>query len=99
MFNVISSINFFKHYRIGKVFSKWKGNVRYELFSKTRQRLANNLIYSKPAFARAFDDINRILFDTQKTKVFNATKTAKPNELDNFVSEQASEREAAKQLY
>ena len=99
MFNVISSINFFKHYRIGKVFGIWKGNVRYRLFSKTRQRLANNLIYSKPAFTRAFIDINRTLFDTQKTKVFNAAKTAKPSELDNFVSDQSSEREAAKQHY
>ena len=31
--------------------------------------------------------------------MFNAAKTAKPSELDNFVSDQSSEREAAKAHY
>jgi len=37
MFNVLTSMKFFKHYLIGKVFGLWKGNVRYRTYQKTRQ--------------------------------------------------------------
>jgi len=36
MFNVLTSMKFFKHYLIGKVFRLWKGNVRYRMFNRTR---------------------------------------------------------------
>jgi dynein heavy chain len=32
MFNVLTSMKFFKHYLIGKVFGLWKGNVRYRTY-------------------------------------------------------------------
>jgi len=36
MFNVLTSMKFFKHYLIGKVFNTWKGNVRHKMFLRTR---------------------------------------------------------------
>jgi hypothetical protein len=36
MFNVLTSMNFFKHYLQSKVFGLWKGNVRKRTFIKTR---------------------------------------------------------------
>lgn len=36
LFNVLTSMNFFKHYLIGKVFALWKGNVRFKMFNRTR---------------------------------------------------------------
>lgn len=36
MFNVLTSMKFFKHYLIGKVFNSWKGNVRYKMYNRTR---------------------------------------------------------------
>jgi dynein heavy chain, axonemal len=44
LFNVLTSMNFFKHYLIGKVFALWKGNVRFKMFNRTRQALAKSLI-------------------------------------------------------
>lgn len=44
LFNVLTSMNFFKHYLIGKVFALWKGNVRFKMFNRTRQQLAKSLI-------------------------------------------------------
>jgi dynein heavy chain len=35
MFNVLTSMKFFKHYIIGKVFALWKGNVRYKMYNRT----------------------------------------------------------------
>jgi dynein heavy chain len=36
MFNVLTSMKFFKHYLIGKVFALWKGNVRFKMYNRTR---------------------------------------------------------------
>lgn len=36
MFNVLTSMKFFKHYLFGKVFRLWKGNVRKRLYNRTR---------------------------------------------------------------
>ena len=36
MFNVLTSMKFFKHYIVGKVFSLWKGNVRFNMYNRTR---------------------------------------------------------------
>lgn len=44
MFNVLTSMKFFKHYIIGKVFALWKGNVRFKMYNRTRTALARNLI-------------------------------------------------------
>lgn len=40
MFNVLTSMKYFKHYLVGKVFGTWKGNVRFKMFNRTRQNLA-----------------------------------------------------------
>jgi len=44
MFNVLTSMKFFKYYLITKVFSLWKGNVRYRTYNKTRLALSATLI-------------------------------------------------------
>lgn len=84
MFNVLTSMNFFKHYLIGKIFNLWKGNVRYKMYTRTRQNLAKNLIYSRPAFVSTFMDINKTLFEMQVRQTFLLPKSAKPFELDEY---------------
>jgi len=54
MFNVLTSMKFFKHYLIGKVFNLWKGNVRFLMYNRTRENLANNLIFSRRAFVSTY---------------------------------------------
>lgn len=36
MFNVLTSMKFFKYYIVGKVFALWKGNVRFNMYNRTR---------------------------------------------------------------
>jgi dynein heavy chain len=99
MFNVLTSMKFFKHYIIGKVFQLWKGNVRFKQYNRTRQNLAKSLIYTRPAFLQTYIDINKILFDMQQNKTFKTPKNAKFFDLEDFVKEQKTERDNAKQHY
>ena len=50
MFNVLTSMKFFKNYLITKVFDLWKGNVRYRTYNKTRVELSKNLIQQRRDF-------------------------------------------------
>ena len=62
MFNVLTSMKFFKQYLIGKVFRLWKGNVRYRMYKRTRQDLAKQLIFTRPDFLPKYMEINLIFF-------------------------------------
>jgi hypothetical protein len=89
-------MKFFKHYIIGKIFNMWKGNVRFKMYNRTRQNLANNLIFSRSAFLPTFMDINRTLYEMASVKTYMVPKTGKTFELDDFVRDQKSEREIVK---
>ena len=72
MYNVLTSMNFFKNYLIGKVFRLWKGNVRYRMYKRTRQDLAKQLIFTRPDFLPKYMEINKLLFEMQfKSQVKN----------------------------
>ena len=96
MFNVLRSMNFFKHYISGKIFNLWKGIVRYLSFKRTRYALSQNLLYSKQAFVGPFMTINSLMYETQTIKMFNISKVTKNWELDEFTSEQKGKIEEAK---
>lgn len=100
MFNVLTSMKFFKHYLIGKVFSLWKGNVRFKMYTRTRQNLAKSLIFARPAFLNSYMDINKTLFEMQSQKTFIVPKnSARPFELEDFFREQKNDRENVKEHY
>ena len=100
MFNVLTSMKFFKHYLIGKVFNLWKGNVRFKMYNRTRQNLAKNLIFARPAFLGSYMDVNKTLFEMASLKTFIVPKiNSKIYELDDFFREQKNERENVKQHY
>lgn len=65
MFNVLTSMKFFKHYIHSKVFNLWKGNVRYKMYQRTRESLSRSLIFSRPAFLGTYFQINQTLFEMQ----------------------------------
>ena len=88
MFNVLTSMKFFKHYIIGKVFALWKGNVRFKMYNSTRQNLARNLIQTRPAFLAHFMDINKTLYDMQTLHTFCVPKGGKIVELTDFDGDQ-----------
>jgi len=99
MFNVLTSMKFFKHYLIGKIFSLWKGNVRHKMYSRTRQQLARNLILSRPAFMPTYMDINEKLFEMQQQKSYIIPKGQKPYDFEDFYRDQKADREYVKQHY
>ncbi len=100
MFNVLTSMKFFKHYLIGKVFNLWKGNVRFKMYNRTRQNLARNLIYARPAFLGSYLEVNKTLYEMASLKTFIVPKfNNKIYELEDFFREQKNERENVKQHY
>jgi dynein heavy chain, axonemal len=100
MFNVLTSMKFFKHYLIGKVFALWKGNVRFKMYNRTRQNLARSLIQTRPAFLGNFMDIQKSLYEMQAQKTYTVPKSAKPYELvRDFIELQKGNREVVKEHY
>lgn len=99
MFNVLTSMKFFKHYIIGKVFGLWKGNVRYRTYQKTRQLLSKSLIQSRPGFQPTYMDINRILYEMQVKQTYQITRVQKTFEIDEFINDQKRWRDEVKTSY
>jgi len=82
-------MKYFKHYLIGKVFGLWKGNVRFKMYNRTRQNLANNLIYARPAFLNSLLDIHKTLFEMIYVKTFHVpTQVSRSYELEPFMEDQ-----------
>lgn len=50
IFNVMTSIKFFKYYLVYKVFRTWRNNVRYKLYCGQRRKLAAKLFLAKTTF-------------------------------------------------
>jgi len=63
MFNVLTSMKFFKNYLVGKVFDLWKGNMRYRQFNRTRMTLSKNLMQQRSDYLKIHMDIIKILYD------------------------------------
>jgi len=84
MFNVLTSMKFFKHYLISKVFGLWKGNVRYRTYMQTRSMLAKSLIQARPDYQSTFMDINRILYDMQVKTTYFIFRGQKNYEIEDF---------------
>jgi hypothetical protein len=99
MFNVLTSMNFFKHYLISKVFGLWKGNVRYRTYTKTRQLLAKQLIQARPDYQNTYIDINRILYDMQVKTTYFIFRGQKNYEIEDFNTDQVKHRNDTKAHY
>jgi dynein heavy chain len=99
MFNVLTSMKFFKYYLISKVFSLWKGNVRYRTFNKTRQNLAASLIQARPDYQPTFLEINKILYEMQVKTTYLVYRQQRSFEIEDFNAEQLNHRVATKTHY
>lgn len=99
MFNVLTSMDFFKNYLISKVFGRWKGNVRYRTFIKTREKLSKNLIQARPDYQKTFIEVNRVLYEMRNKFTYQVHRTQKNYELDDFVADQKKHREETKAHY
>jgi dynein heavy chain len=98
MFNVLTSMKFFKHYLISKVFRLWKGNVRYRMYKRTRQDLAKQLIFTRPDFLPKYMEINKLLFEMQSKTTFFVPKLSQIP-IDEFMTSQRTHHEQVKSFY
>jgi dynein heavy chain len=99
MFNVLTSMKFFKYYLIGKIFSLWKGNVRYRTYHRTRQELSKNLIQQRRDFLSCHMEINKILYDMQAKLTFTPYRSAGVIPLDTFNGVQVQHRASCRSTY
>jgi len=63
MFNIIINIAFYKNYATNKIFNRWKSNVKYRIFCKTRLQLIHNSFNAKPAFSIHLLEINKMMYE------------------------------------
>lgn len=61
LFNILSNIDFFKHYLTSKILRSWRENVKKALFKKTRERIRNNVFFCKPQFVNAVFEVKHSL--------------------------------------
>ncbi|OMJ81043.1 hypothetical protein SteCoe_18549 [Stentor coeruleus] len=94
LFNLLTSMKFFKHYLNGKVFSLWRGNVRYNHYCATRNRLKRNLFHAKPVFIESLPKINELLYTMTTCHLLDIPD--KSNDLSSYVETQKQQRTQAK---
>jgi dynein heavy chain len=99
LFNVLTSMDFFKYYLIGKVFRLWKGNVRYKTYNRTRQQLSKALIQTRPAFLNSFMDINKTLYEMKSKLTFQIPTNGKGYDIGEFCNDQKTQRDEIKSHY
>jgi dynein heavy chain len=92
MFNLLSSLKFFKFYLHTKVFALWRANVHYNHFFKTRERLKHNLFLTKPAFAPSMVEINSLLNDMSNAKMLEIKETHRAVDIGEYENQQREQR-------
>lgn len=98
LFNVCSSIRFFKYYLVTKCFSNWKRNVRFKLFGQQRKKLASHLFLGKNSFCTPLLEVKKVMMDMQSIMLLDS-RPQKTYEIHTWTEYQATKRtEASKQF-
>ncbi|OQS02753.1 dynein heavy chain, partial [Thraustotheca clavata] len=98
LFNVLTSLRFYKYYLVNKAFSAWNAKVKFKLFSRQRKTLAAAMYLGKSSFSLPILQVKKVMMDLQSVLLldFRAQKTY---EASAFVDYQATKRaEASKQF-
>lgn len=90
MYNVLTSMNFFKYYIHGKVFGRWKQHSRFTTYCHARKLLVRRLFLSKPLFVNPLVKIQSLMHEVESVKVLNIGSNT--YDLANFEKEQAMVR-------
>ena len=95
LFNLLTSMKFFKNYLNGKVFSLWRGNVRYNHYCATRNKLKRNLFFAKPVFVESLPKVNELLYTMTSCHLLELNEKT-PYELSTYVDIQKTEKAKAR---
>ena len=98
VFNVLTSMSFFKYYLVRKMFRTWRSNIRYNLYCQQRAKLRRCLFLAKPSFCRPLVEIWRLLSEVAKVELVEI-RTAKPFEIHTFTDLQQLRRNEASKLF
>ncbi|KAJ0392153.1 hypothetical protein P43SY_009213 [Pythium insidiosum] len=99
MFNVLTSLRFFKHYLIYKAFSQWSSNVLFKLYCRQRKALKTRLYLAKETFCQPLLQIKRVMSQEVLSVVLLDLRAQKTYESSAFVEYQATKRgEGSKQF-
>ncbi|TMW64715.1 hypothetical protein Poli38472_011595 [Pythium oligandrum] len=92
MFNVLTSLRFFKHYLINKTFSLWCTNVRYKLYLRQRKKLLAKLYLAKETFCQPLLHVKKVMSQEVLGVVLLDLRAQKTYESSAFVEYQATKR-------
>ncbi|KAK1941294.1 Dynein heavy chain domain-containing protein 1 [Phytophthora citrophthora] len=99
MFNVLTSLRFFRHYLVNKAFSLWCANVRYKLYCRQRKRLSAKLFLAKESFCTPLLQVKKVMSTELMGVVLLDLRAQKTYESSAFVEYQGTKRaEGSKQF-
>lgn len=61
LYNVLTSLRFFKYYLVNKMFMRWCANVRYKLYCRQRKRLSAKLFLAKESFCAPLLQVKKVV--------------------------------------
>eukprot|EP00397_Hematodinium_sp_SG-2012_P000051 GEMP01000051.1.p1 GENE.GEMP01000051.1~~GEMP01000051.1.p1 ORF type:complete len:3850 (+),score=729.91 GEMP01000051.1:79-11628(+) len=71
MFQVLTTMTFFKHYLHRKMLDTWKANVRHSMYRQTRLKLVRTAFWAKPIFAKRMKQIQNISYLISTTNILH----------------------------
>ncbi|TYZ58010.1 hypothetical protein PybrP1_003505 [[Pythium] brassicae (nom. inval.)] len=99
LFNVLTSLRFFKHYLMSKALALWRANVRFKLYCRQRRKLEATLFLAKESFCAPLLQVKKVMSADVLSVVLLDLRAQKTYESAAFVEYQATKRtEAAKQF-
>eukprot|EP00741_Cyanophora_paradoxa_P024436 tig00022075_g23593.t1 len=98
MFNVLTSIPYFKYYLIAKSFRLWRSNVRFKLYCQQRSKLTKRLFLAKPSFCSTLLEINRLCVDIREVDLMHIS-SKRIYQPDEFNEQQVQQRNQASKKF
>ena len=71
MFKILRNIPFYKYFLQKKMYTVWKENVRFALFTKQRKKLVDRLFYARNNSCEAVLAIRKNLIEINNVKILN----------------------------
>eukprot|EP00304_Pavlova_gyrans_P012708 CAMPEP_0206041750 /NCGR_PEP_ID=MMETSP1466-20131121/6142_1 /ASSEMBLY_ACC=CAM_ASM_001126 /TAXON_ID=44452 /ORGANISM="Pavlova gyrans, Strain CCMP608" /LENGTH=4121 /DNA_ID=CAMNT_0053416453 /DNA_START=38 /DNA_END=12403 /DNA_ORIENTATION=- len=97
-FNVLTSIRFFKHYLVAKMFRLWRSNVRYKLYCMQRNKLVRRLFLAKTSFCSTLIEIGSLCHDMRTIRLLNIDPS-QTYRIGDFLEAQQEERSRANKTF
>lgn len=89
MFKIIRNIPFYKFFLHRKMFTAWKENVRFLLFTKQRKKLTDRLFYARKSSSSSILSVKKCLLEIQNVQLLNLD--LKTCDKDVFIDQQTTQ--------